>query len=341
MGICAAGYYFSAPECEVPVTGRKYRRLVPTEISTLVESNIAYYIVSEYADSILPANHPYVREITSVGNVLTDANGLPRHEYIVIDKDEVNAFVVGGNIVFVYTGIAPMLANVSGTAMVLGHEMGHVLAGHSSEGLLQGITLMIVAVGVELFGAGHQSITQLWNILFQLPRKRAAELEADEIGYALMSNAGFDRREAVDVYRRMMLGVGEDEEEDDDDFFATHPGWRLRVALLQNLVDLDQRPHSWIRLPETMPINFGTSSLVSLANNDANQADKPVQSAVPPALESTAVSPSSAPSTSTDSFVVSLLKRYGLYALLARSVSARAERAQSVLRSRIASNSTL
>lgn len=326
LGVCAAGYYFSAPEFEVPVTGRKYRRLVPPEVSTLVESTIAYLMVKYSDDEVLPPSHPYVREIISVGNVLTDANGLPRHEYIVINKEEANAFVVGGNIVFVYTGIAPMLANVSGTAMVLGHEMGHVLAGHSAEGLVQALTLMGIAIGMEMFGAGHQAVTQLWTVLFQLPKKRQAELEADEIGYALMSRAGFDRREAVSVYERMMISLGQESQLPGDDFLATHPVWPLRIALLNNLVNTDTRPIELVRLPNTMPIAFESGSLMDKVHSKLKSLEEGADvSIVPDASEKPSEASAFASFGSVSSILAELMQRYGLYARLARAAGTRAQ----------------
>lgn len=337
LGVCAAGYYFSAPEFEVPVTGRKYRRLVPPELSTLVESTIAYLMVKYSDDEVLPPSHPYVREITSIGNVLTDANGLPRHEYIVINKEEANAFVVGGNIVFVYTGIAPMLANVSGTAMVLGHEMGHVIAGHSAEGLIQALTLMGIAVGMEMFGAGHQVVTQLWNILFQLPKKRQAELEADEIGYALMSKAGFDRREAVAVYERMMNSLGQQSQLPGDDFLQTHPVWPLRIALLNNLINTDTRPIEIVRLPYVMPISFEAGSLMDKVHNKLKNLEAGDNRVLIPTPETSPEASSVASSGSNFSLLTDLLQRYGLYAMLARAAGTRAQD----VRARLAPKNTL
>lgn len=278
ISVAAAGYYFTAPEFEVPYTGRKYRRLVPPELSAIIETTMAEYMISEAGTSVLPPNHPLVREVVSVGNVLTDANGLPRHEYIVIDSEEVNAFVVGGNIVFVYTGILPMLENVSGIAMVLGHEMGHVLAGHMAEGLVQVATTLAIAISAELFGYGNQIFTELWAMVFQLPRQRHAELEADEIGYALMSTAGFDRREASNVFTRTMIALGEEGQEEGDDWAQTHPIWPLRIALLQNMVDMDTRPNGWVRLPHFMPINFHTTDIVESLLEETETLEEVTQS---------------------------------------------------------------
>lgn len=45
----------------------------------------------------------------------------------------------------IQVGILPIFANHSGAAMVIGHEIGHVLAGHSYESLFLGLPLGAVA----------------------------------------------------------------------------------------------------------------------------------------------------------------------------------------------------
>ena len=255
IGLACGAYYFSAPIVEVPFTGRKRRQLIPDEISEWIGTEAAMSIIGENEDSILPDDHPLVRMVASVGNVLTDANNLPRHTYIVIDSDEVNAFVTGSNIVFVYTGILPILENVSGMAMVLGHEMGHVIAGHGADGIASSLVTLGVSLAVQLFGSGSDLVSEAVDLIFARPKQRSAELEADQIGYVLMSRAGFDRREAPNVYTRMMISTGEIDQEAGDDWSDTHPIWPTRIGLLEKCVDEDPSPVRWIRLPAVPPFS--------------------------------------------------------------------------------------
>jgi Zn-dependent protease with chaperone function len=45
-------------------------------------------------------------------------------EFHVIESSEMNAFVLPGGKVFVFTGILPIVKNEDGLAAVLGHEVG-------------------------------------------------------------------------------------------------------------------------------------------------------------------------------------------------------------------------
>lgn len=51
-------------------------------------------------------------------------------EFLVVDENQENAFVVPGGKVVVYTGLIRMLADEEELATVLSHEVAHVLARH-------------------------------------------------------------------------------------------------------------------------------------------------------------------------------------------------------------------
>jgi predicted Zn-dependent protease len=69
-----------------------------------------------------------LKQIQEIGDRVTTANGLPQQKYYLVRDETHNAFVINGH-VFVTTGIVPVLKNKDGAAMVLGHEIGHALAG--------------------------------------------------------------------------------------------------------------------------------------------------------------------------------------------------------------------
>src|SRR5689334_10388000 len=56
---------------------------------------------------------------------------------LIADDKQANAFALPGGKVAVYTGILPITRDESGLAVVLGHEIGHVLAHHGGERLSQ------------------------------------------------------------------------------------------------------------------------------------------------------------------------------------------------------------
>jgi predicted Zn-dependent protease len=53
-------------------------------------------------------------------------------EVHVIESPEMNAFVIPGGKIFVFTGILPLCRDEDGLAAVLAHEISHVIAHHTA-----------------------------------------------------------------------------------------------------------------------------------------------------------------------------------------------------------------
>uniref|UniRef100_UPI0027B94F62 M48 family metallopeptidase n=1 Tax=Rheinheimera sp. TaxID=1869214 RepID=UPI0027B94F62 len=56
-------------------------------------------------------------------------------EIVVFESDQVNAFALPGGKIGVYTGLLLVAENQHQLAAVIGHEIAHVMAGHSNERL--------------------------------------------------------------------------------------------------------------------------------------------------------------------------------------------------------------
>lgn len=105
-------------------------------------------------------------------------------EFAVIDSDEVNAFVLPGGKVCVYTGNTGMfkvMRNEAPLAPVLGHEAGHAVARHVAEKMTLSNLLVAVLLLID------PDLVQLTRMVFrfgiELPFSRKLESEADTIGY--------------------------------------------------------------------------------------------------------------------------------------------------------------
>lgn len=162
-------------------------------------------------------------------------------EIVVIREDEtVNATVLPGGKITVYSGILPIAANEAGLAAILGHEVTHALARHGGERMSQetlaqlgmaGASLALQGGGVDP-GAGQQIMQALgagakYGVL--LPFSRQHESEADYIGLLLAAQAGYDPEEAVRVWQRMeQASSGQPPE-----FLSTHPSHGTRIQQLR------------------------------------------------------------------------------------------------------------
>ena len=153
--------------------------------------------------------------------------------FYVIAGPEVNAFALPGGKVFVYTGLIEFVDDRDNElAVVIGHEIAHIMARHAAERVSQQRTVSIggallgIVVGVASAAAtGDFKLGQdVQNVFYSLadigillPYSRIQETEADHIGAILMAKAGYDPRASVTLWKKMA---------------AENTGGRRRIALL-------------------------------------------------------------------------------------------------------------
>jgi predicted Zn-dependent protease len=227
--------------CEtVPYTGRTQLQLLsPTQ-----EDRMGVEAFQQIVGKARPSGDPAINQmVTRVGSRIAAVTGHPEYqwEYRVIQDDkQVNAFALPGGKVAVYTGILPVTRDEPGLAVVLGHEIGHVIARHGGERISQ---QLLVNVGLEatmaaLARGNPSTVQQVGSLLgagaavgLLLPWSRKQESEADRLGLILMAKAGYDPHAAVDLWRRMAgqaKGGGKPPE-----FLSTHPSEATRIQQIQ------------------------------------------------------------------------------------------------------------
>lgn len=182
------------------------------------------------------------RAITSVPGVSEGAEAGQWHVTVFKSK-QVNAFALPGGNIGVYSGLLPVTKNDAQLAAVIGHEVGHVLAGHPNERMSQqfatqgGLSVLSVFLG-SAGGIGSQAIMSALGTGAQvgilLPFSRAQESEADRIGLELMARAGFDPHQSVQLWQNMSRASNGQKP---NQFLATHPSNANRIQALQNRMD--------------------------------------------------------------------------------------------------------
>jgi predicted Zn-dependent protease len=165
-------------------------------------------------------------------------------EFILIKSKDVNAFALPGGKVAFYTGILPLTADETGIAVVMGHEVAHVLARHGAERLSQQEMLMLgqAALSVALNGrspASRDAIFRAYGLGAQigvmLPYSRTHEAEADKIGLILMAKAGYDPRAAVAFWKRM---AENSKGKAPPEILSTHPSDERRIKEIEEFMPI-------------------------------------------------------------------------------------------------------
>ena len=225
---------------------RNSLQLIPEE--TLVElSNKEFDKLKR--NSKLSDNAKYLAQIERVVLRMSPFIPLPSEiaeqdwEFILIEDDDIiNAFALPSAKIGVYTGLFKIVESEADLAVVIGHEMGHVVAKHGGERMSQqmaalggGILLSIVTKGDSQEDRERLSnIYALGSSLgVLLPYSRFHEKEADRLGLIYMAKAGYDPRVAIPFWERMQ----KEKLFEVPEFISTHPSSENRIMELSSLME--------------------------------------------------------------------------------------------------------
>ncbi len=234
----------------VPVSGRSQLTLIPE--STLVATSLRQYDEIKKSTPI-STNREQTAMLNRVGGKISQAverylrdNGMGDRvadfawEFTLFESKEINAWAMPGGKIAFYTGILPLCQDDTGVAVVMAHEIAHVVARHGAERLSQqllagagGLALAVAlrdqtpttqAAWLGAYGAGA-------TVGIILPYSRRHEYEADHLGLVFMAMAGYDPRAAVDFWTRMQqAGSGGKPPE----FLSTHPSDAKRIEYIKS-----------------------------------------------------------------------------------------------------------
>jgi predicted Zn-dependent protease len=163
----------------------------------------------------------------------------------LLRKNEANAYCLPGGKIVVYTGILPVTQNDAGLATVLGHEVAHATAEHVAERIerqhLTEVAAAIIAGGVAFTPAQFLRIQALLGVGSSLPFSRSQESEADHIGLVYMARAGYDPRQAVAFWKRMLRASRGQEP---PEFLSDHPSDKHRVERIEGWLPEAERAYA-------------------------------------------------------------------------------------------------
>ncbi|MFN7570144.1 MAG: M48 family metallopeptidase [Betaproteobacteria bacterium] len=157
-----------------------------------------------------------------------------RWEVNVVESPAVNAFVLPGGKIMVYSGLIERLKLTDDElAAIVGHEIAHALLEHGrarmSEALVKNVGISVAAAYLGLGDLGTAALAQAADLAITLPYSRSHETDADLVGIELAARAGYDPRAAISVWEKMARGGGAQPPE----LLSTHPANASRIRELE------------------------------------------------------------------------------------------------------------
>jgi predicted Zn-dependent protease len=172
-------------------------------------------------------------------------------EVVLLNDDEINAFVAGSQNVYVNSGLIIAADNVNEVQAVVAHELGHVAGGHSirmGEGAKQatGIQLATLVLGAIALAAGAGDAAMGLMMMGQraalgsfLAFTRAQETSADLAGASYLSKAGISGKGSLQFFKKLQNQEYRLAVYATDSYDRTHPLSGERISMLENLYKKD------------------------------------------------------------------------------------------------------
>ena len=187
-----------------------------------------------------------------------EVRNTPFH-FRILDSPVVNAFALPGGYIYITRGLLSYLENEAQLAVVLGHEIGHVLGRHSSEQAARAQLSQLGLLGAAVVGGvvgGGRVAEGILNYggtglqLLQLSYGRDAERESDLAGVAYAEFAGYESSEAADFFIALQR-LGEASGQGSiPNFLSTHPNPGERAQTIPQLAAEYNQPGEAVNAAE-------------------------------------------------------------------------------------------
>ena len=172
-------------------------------------------------------------------------------EIVLINDKSINAFVAGGQTVYIHSGLINTATTANEVQGVIAHELGHIEGGHvirysegaSAAGNISIISLVLAAAaiaagageaGMGILAAGQQAALGKF-----LAFSRVQESIADASGARYLSAAGITGKGSISFFKKLQnyefrLGIAQT-----DSYDRTHPLSGERVTVLEDTYQAD------------------------------------------------------------------------------------------------------
>jgi predicted Zn-dependent protease len=176
----------------------------------------------------------------------------------LLNAPSINAFVAGGQVIYVHSGLIEKADTAAEVQGVLAHELGHITGGHiirQGEGAKAATSIsllsLLAGVGAMLAGAGDAGMAALMMgqraaIGKFLAYSRGEEGSADAAGASFLAKAGISGRGSLGFFEKLSglesrYAVSRDSEME---YVRSHPLTNDRIATLRDTYEHDP---AWTR----------------------------------------------------------------------------------------------
>ncbi len=187
--------------------------------------------------------------LNDMARPLVDAAGLNPQSvhFILVNDDSLNAFVAGGQNVFMHSGTIAQAKGVNQIEGIVAHELGHITGGHNvrfADGVAGAnsvslLSLLLgaaaIAVGAGEAGMGIMAGGQQAALGKFLAYSRNQESSTDQAGASFLDKAGISGKGSIDFFKQIQNQEYRYAIPQDDSYGRTHPLSGERITMLEEL----------------------------------------------------------------------------------------------------------
>jgi metalloprotease len=196
--------------------------------------------VSQETDKMNPVagpKDPYGKRIAALSKGLQSHDGMSLDIKAYLVKD-VNAFAMGNGTIRVFAGLMDQFTDDE-IRYVIGHEIGHVKAGHSKKRMQAALRASALQKGAGAAGGtvGRMASSELGDLFKKVvvaQHSQSNEKEADDYAMNFMKTKGYQPMGAVTALEK--LAVMDGNKKDPLQFLSTHPSPGARAKRMRTLV---------------------------------------------------------------------------------------------------------
>ncbi|GAB5348662.1 M48 family metalloprotease [Alteriqipengyuania sp. 357] len=193
--------------------------------------------------------------LRDMADPLVEAAGLrPGNvDIILINDPSINAFVAGGQAVYIHSGLINAADSANEVQGVIAHELGHITGGHvisSSDGMRSAQTIsilsLLIGVAAAVAGAGDAAMGAMMAgqraaMGKYLAFSRVQESAADAAGAQYLSDAGISGKGSLAFFGKLLNQEYRYNRSQSDEaaFNRTHPLSGDRIARLREVYEID------------------------------------------------------------------------------------------------------
>ncbi|MBA3315356.1 MAG: M48 family metalloprotease [Planctomycetaceae bacterium] len=240
--ISLATYFWNSSEN--PVTGEKERVALSPDQEIALGLQTAPEIAAQFGGEVRdPKANALVDRVgaellAGLEKTLAEQgrkNPYPFEFHLLADDETVNAFALPGGQVFITAALFQQFETEGQLAMVLGHEIGHVLSRHGAERMAkQNLSVGLVsATGVAADDQRAMMAAQAAASMINMKYGRNDEFESDRWGVRLAYAAGYDPQAIFGVMKILENAGGGGSA---PEFLSTHPKPANRVEYAKQVL---------------------------------------------------------------------------------------------------------